>query len=194
MRPIENCYVVPDTRLIAGEYPGTLPGDVSTDLEEKLAQFLDAGVTVFLDLTDPADGLAPYETALRALAARRGIEVLYERLTIRDMDVCDKQHMNRILNAIDAYLSAGHTLYVHCWGGVGRTGTVIGCWLVRHGKSGRDALVEVGRLFATMSEAKRRWHPEVPQTKAQRRMVEMWRESATGPVTYTSDLPDSFDT
>lgn len=33
-------------------------------------------------------------------------------------------------------LAAGQTVYVHCYGGIGRTGTVVGCWLVRHGLSG----------------------------------------------------------
>jgi len=183
MRPIDNCYEVPGTRLIAGEYPGCLPSSPAGEPEVKLARFLDAGVSVFIDLTDPADGLAPYEPTLRALAARRGVEIAYERLTIRDMDVCDKQHMSRVLNAIDAYLSAGHTVYVHCWGGVGRTGTVVGCWLVRHGKTGKDALHEVARLFATMSETKRRWHPEgAPQTKAQRTMIENWSEGVRSPT------------
>ncbi len=28
---------------------------------------------------------------------------------------------------------ANGAVYVHCWGGVGRTGTVVGCWLLRHG-------------------------------------------------------------
>jgi hypothetical protein len=151
------------------------------DLETKLTRFFDAGVSVFIDLTDRADGLAPYEPTLRALAARKGIEIDYERLTIRDMEVCDKPHMSRVLDAIDGGLSAGRTVYVHCWGGVGRTGTVIGCWLVRHGKSGKEALDEVARLFATMSQAKRWRHPEgSPQTAAQRAMIERWSEDPEG--------------
>ena len=41
-------------------------------------------------------------------------------------------------------------VYVHCWGGIGRTGTVVGCWLVRHGMTGDEALAEFaspGRWF-----------------------------------------------
>lgn len=33
----------------------------------------------------------------------------------------------RILDAIDARLEAGKSVYVHCWGGIGRTDTVAGC-------------------------------------------------------------------
>ena len=43
-----------------------------------------------------------------------------------------------ILDKIDDDLAAGHNIYVHCWGGVGRTGTVVGCWLVRHGYATKD--------------------------------------------------------
>ncbi len=36
------------------------------------------------------------------------------------------------LDTIDRLLDEGRTVYVHCWGGIGRTGTVVGSWLVRH--------------------------------------------------------------
>lgn len=175
-RPIDNSYVVPGTRLVAGEYPGSKPDTPAAEADEKLAGFLDAGVTAFVDLTDPADGLAPYEPALRALAEHRGVRVAYDCATIRDMDVCDVAHMRRVLDLIDARLAEGHAVYVHCWGGVGRTGMVVGCWLVRHGRTGPAALAEVARLFGTMSPAKVRRHRSwgSPQTPAQRAMVEGW--------------------
>ena len=40
--------------------------------------------------------------------------------------------MLAVLDAIDIALCEGHGVYIHCWGGVGRTGTVVGCWLKRH--------------------------------------------------------------
>src|SRR6185436_11756643 len=81
----------------------------------------------------------------------------------------------RILDVVDGARAGGGTVYVHCWGGVGRTGTVIGCWLVRHGRTGDEALAELARLFATMSESKRRRHPKgSPETSAQREMVRNW--------------------
>lgn len=176
--PIANAYRVPGTRLVAGEYPGSPPSNPTRDLEAKLGACLDAGITVFVDLTGAPDPLAPYAPTLTALAERRGVQVTHERLTIRDMGVCDEAHMCRVLDTIDHHLAAGRTVYVHCWGGVGRTGTVVGCWLVRHGHTGEEALATVGRLFATMSEAKVRRHAQTgsPQTKAQREMVRSWGE------------------
>jgi len=184
-RPIENSYVVPESRLVAGEYPGNPPSTPQAKADGKLAKFLDAGISVFIDLTAPKDGMAPYETAMRAQAERRGIDMKYEHFAIPDMNVCDDEKMCDVLDAIDEHLAAGRTVYVHCWGGVGRTGTVVGCWLVRHGKMGEDALGEVARLFATMSKDKTARHAVCgsPQTERQREMVREWPESIMSRLT-----------
>jgi protein-tyrosine phosphatase len=75
--------------------------------------------------------------------------------------------MRAILDTIDAEMAAGRTVYVHCWGGIGRTGTVIGCWLVRHGTPAEEALNEI--------EA-RRGEPGSPETAAQWAFVLNWSE------------------
>ena len=123
----------------------------------------------------------PYAERLGELAAERGVDVSYDQLTIRDMDVCDAPHMHRVLDTIEARLAEGRTVYVHCWGGIGRTGMTIGCWLVRHGRAGDEALADVARLFATTSPAKRARHPEgSPQTPEQRTMVRAWAREERG--------------
>jgi hypothetical protein len=83
--PIDDSYVVPGTRLVAGEYPGSRPGTPVSESNARLARFLDGGITAFIDLTDPRDGLQPYDQSLKALAAERGIDLFYEQLTIRDL-------------------------------------------------------------------------------------------------------------
>ena len=55
-------------------------------------------------------------------------------------------HVMQILDDIDAVRADGGTVYVHCWGGVGRTGTVVGCLLVRHGLDGGDAIARIAEL------------------------------------------------
>jgi predicted transcriptional regulator of viral defense system len=50
--------------------------------------------------------------------------------------------MTATLNVIDKELAGGHRIYGHCWGGIGRTGTVIGCLLVQLTKGSLDSLVE----------------------------------------------------
>lgn len=174
--PIANSYVVPGTRLAAGEYPGSPSKTPPHEAEGKLEAFLDAGISAFIDLTDPADGLAPYEPMLREVASRRGVSVAYERLTMRDMDICEPSFMRTVLDTINARLEEGHGVYVHCWGGIGRTGMAVGCWLVRRGATGEEALAQVKALFHTMSPAKVKRHASwgSPQTEPQRTMVRTW--------------------
>ena len=63
-RPIEMCYWVVPGKLLAGEYPGHWEEDKA---KAKLARLTDAGVSVFIDLTNPdtTDGhLKPYSYLL----------------------------------------------------------------------------------------------------------------------------------
>jgi hypothetical protein len=170
-RPFPNSYVVPNAALIAGEYP--FDADESA-ARHKLAGLLDVGVETIVDLTTPDDDLDDYAPLLLELALGRAVERV--RMPVRDLRTPTRAEMIRILDRIDSALSGGQTVYVHCWGGVGRTGTVIGCWLVRQGMSGEAALAEVDRLFATVSELKRSHHPRSPETNAQCEMIRTWKE------------------
>jgi protein-tyrosine phosphatase len=64
-------------------------------------------------------------------------EIEYRRYAVPDLGIPPRPGMVKILDEIDALLAAGRRVYVHCWGG---TGTVVGCYLVRHGKSADEAL------------------------------------------------------
>ena len=170
-RPYSNCYWVEPGRLLAGEYPGASQVDTA---RQKLRLLLAAGVTFFLDLTSPADGLAPYAELLAEEAQGYDIAVSYRRMTIPDYSVPSVAQMGQTLDVIDAALAAGQVVYVHCWGGVGRTGTVVGCYLVRHGHRGEVALAQIAQWWQTVEKRDR--HPHSPETPAQLQMVRMWRE------------------
>ncbi len=87
LAPIPNSYGVPFARLTAGEYPGSAPHVAPNIATAKLTAFLNAGVTAFIDLTEPVDGLTPYMPALLALADARGVSVTHVPMRIRDMGV-----------------------------------------------------------------------------------------------------------
>jgi len=170
--PIPNCYWVRDGLLLAGEYPGHLSAG---EARSRIAAIVGAGIASFIDLTADPDGMLPYEELLREHTSQSGVKVAYSRRSIPDMGVPTPEVMRAILDEIDAELTAGRPTYVHCWGGIGRTGTVVGCYLVRHGWSGEDALAEVARLFATMRKAAR--NPDgSPQTDEQRSLVYEWAQ------------------
>jgi protein-tyrosine phosphatase len=82
--------------------------------------------------------------------------------------------MCETLDAIDEALARGKNVYVHCYAGVGRTGTVVGCYLVRHGMAPRDALATIARWREGRSTAHRR----SPETDNQERFVLAWSEGA----------------
>jgi ADP-ribosyl-[dinitrogen reductase] hydrolase len=170
-RPDPNTYWVREGRLLAGEYPITADPETA---REKIRRYLDAGVTFFVDLTEENE-LSPYGHLLDEEAAARGVDVVHRRLSIRDLDVPrSRDEMARILDEIDAALALGHTVYVHCWGGIGRTGTVVGCHLVRHGLTGDEALAAIMQLWPTMQKSHRR--DRSPETAAQHAWVRGWRE------------------
>ncbi|MGE0112175.1 protein-tyrosine phosphatase family protein [Aquabacterium sp.] len=71
----------------------------------------------------------------------------------------------------------GRKAYVHCWGGVGRTGIVAGCYLIEHGHyTGEAALAQLQLLWRRMSADKQRRKPHTPETEAQRRYVLNWAQ------------------
>jgi len=119
--------------------------------------------------------MVPYDGLLRELAAELGMPVEHHHHPIPDLSVPrDPRDMVAILDRIDAALAAGRKVYVHCWGGTGRTGTVIGCYLVRHGLSGEEALKRVLELWQTMAKAPFKWRS--PETDEQHDYVRQWRD------------------
>jgi protein tyrosine/serine phosphatase len=82
--------------------------------------------------------------------------------------------MNSILAAIEAGLQAGHKIYLHCWGGIGRTGTTVGCYLVRHGKTGAEALDQLSTWWRSVPKS--RYYSRSPETAAQMNFILHWAQ------------------
>lgn len=172
MKPFDDCYWVIPGKLLAGEYPGGLPWQARA----KLNRLLDFGITYYLDLTHKADPLKSYARQLQALAAGRGVSVVYSRRSIPDRGCPTRELMREILDELDRALAEGHSAYVHCWGGVGRTGIVIGCHLVRSGTPGEAALERLAELYRSMSRLKLHFNPRSPETDEQRAFISRWSE------------------
>ena len=158
-RPSPNSYWIIPARFAAGEYPGDWQ---SGKAASKIESLLRAGVDHFIDLTETRE-LEPYAGILEDVASRPGLSARHERHPIVDGRVpSSPEQMAEILDAIDSALGEGKTVYLHCWGGVGRTGTVVGCWLVRHGSTGEQALRQIGEWWQGVEKVRRK--PSSPET------------------------------
>ena len=135
---------------------------------------VDAGICVFLNLMEEGETnyagntFVPYAD----VAENRSPEVRMSRRAIRDLSVPTPVKMTAILDAIDEALADGQPVYVHCWGGVGRTGTVIGCWLLRHGLATPRNVLDVLRVLRQQDQERR--HRMSPETEEQQRFVKEW--------------------
>jgi protein-tyrosine phosphatase len=81
--------------------------------------------------------------------------------------------MKTILDVIDSQLAQQRPVYVHCWGGRGRTGTVVGCYLARHGIAlGEEALDQIRHMRREEETADK----PSPETDSQCNMVREWKQ------------------
>jgi hypothetical protein len=170
-KPISESYWVKPGFFLAGEYPGHYDEFIA---RQRLSAFLKAGFADFIDLTYPTE-LESYEWILKEVAQSNDIETAYNRISIQDRGIPVYATMKHILDLIDANLERSRKIYVHCWGGVGRTGTVVGCYLVRHGLSGDQALRQIADWW--MDVPKHIYNPTSPETVEQSEFIRTWRDS-----------------
>ena len=164
--PHDSFWVIPG-RLLAGPYPG---GPEQAEMREKIAAFLEFGVRLFVDLTEAGE-LEPYAHLLDGTGAR------HVRRPVRDVDVPTREEMHETLRVLRSGLDGDGVVYVHCWGGVGRTGTVVGCLLVEDG-------TPPGSVVGAIRELRRgtkRGHRPSPETPEQRAFVEGWTSDGRRP-------------
>lgn len=143
--PIIESYWVEENKFLAGEYPGSYDPEI---MRRRIDLFLEAGVNTFINLTQPHE-LLSYEAILKEQAQIHDIRASHQRFAIRDHSIPSADTMTSILDTIDEAIDNGGCVYVHCWGGVGRTGMVVGCYLVRHGYTNAKALAQVDMLYKT---------------------------------------------
>ncbi len=160
--PLPNTYWVLPGSLLAGEYPY---GAGAADTQQRLRRLLDAGIDSFIDLTHPGER-PDYHPLLPA-------QVEHWRSAIADAQIpLEIAQMHRILARLQSALAVGRRPYVHCRAGIGRTGLVVGCYLVEQGLDGEAALAQLNRLWQ-QSARSYSW-PRVPQTDAQAAFIRAW--------------------
>lgn len=173
--PFPKSWWVDAGKLLAGGYPGATE---PLEADRKLRSLLDAGIRCVISLQEPnelgRDGkpFVPYVDRLNEFAVERSIKVEHRSFPIADTGVPTHSAMRKILAAIDVSLCAKRPVYVHCWGGHGRTATVVGCWLITsRALTGEEAVTRISKL--RQHDPLLRNEP-APQENEQEQIIRHW--------------------
>ncbi len=169
-RPIAEAYWVAPGRFLAGEHPAKFD-EVMT--RKRIDALIEAGFDTFIDLTH-ANETFPYTAILLEEAYVYDVEAAHHRFPIGDFGLPTPKMMNAILDKIEESLQAGRKIYLHCWGGIGRTGTTVGCYLVRQGKTAEEALEQLSAWWREVPKS--HYHPHSPETGEQVNFIRTWAE------------------
>lgn len=175
--PVERCYWVVENLLLAGAYPGH--SNTQTH-KKRISGLWEAGIRTFINLMEENEtnhagqAFVRYDDMLREMASTNNDRIAHLRFPIPDTKITTHDRMRSILDAIDLSLDRQIPVYVHCFGGMGRTGTVICCWLLRHGLASKDNVLS---LLTTLRQAdlQRATWP-APENKTQCQFVLDWPE------------------
>lgn len=173
--PFARSYWVVSRLFLAGYYPGDMnAGGYPANLNQLVKCGIRFIVNLMEDLEVDHTGriYEPYMRQLAHITEEAGVQVKYIQIPIKDLSIPSQDEMRNILDIIDNAISQQIPVYVHCLGGLGRTGTVVGCFLARHGiASGDEVLTKIKELrqVEALSEQLS------PQTTIQRQFVSLWR-------------------
>ena len=200
--PTDRSYWVVEGRFAAGAYPSKPDYTGSGPIPKPLELLLDTGIDVFINLTqdypggtderfthsryDPGVGgraeivRCPVPDEHLPACPLEGDEAKEAAIRMHRMEEghphCpndqSRAETKKILDTVDSALDEGDNVYVHCWGGSGRTGTIVGCWLRRHGLVAANEVLERLQKLR-LGDRKGRWK-ETPNTEEQRKFIKGW--------------------
>lgn len=149
--PTKNCFQIGEDRIWGCEYPGAKDNYAAID---KLRVALEFGITHFIDLTEEGE-LNPYAHFLPSL-------VHYQRFPIRDVFIpTSLPDTLKLMQDIQAILNEPlNRVYLHCWGGVGRTGTIAACWIAYSCHTDYDETMQ--RLFGYWQQCPKSRYRNIP--------------------------------
>lgn len=169
-RPLYQSYEVRANGIIyAGEYPGDKNDELARQKIEQMHHF---GIRHFIDLTEEGE-LRPYSNLLPA-------GTTYTRFPIADCGAPKSiESVQSLLLRIEELKKMNGYVYVHCWGGVGRTGTIVACYLSQNWKE-PDLNLVLDALRKNFSEMPKSAYKKTPETKEQIDFIKQFINTTTG--------------
>ena len=169
-RPLYQSYEVRANGIIyAGEYPGDKNDELARQKIEQMHHF---GIRHFIDLTEEGE-LRPYSHLLPA-------GTTYTRFPIVDCGAPKSiESVQSLLLRIEELKKMDGYVYVHCWGGVGRTGTIVACYLSQNWGE-PDLNLVLDALRKNFSEMPKSAYKKTPETKEQIDFIKQFINTTTG--------------
>lgn len=165
--PFKNSYWVIDNKLLAG----CVPTNFLFKKYEKIDCLLKFGIATIIDLRDDSfdSNFLNYKNFI--LTNNQNIEII--NFKIKDFTCPSKELITQILNTIDAEIIKDRKIYIHCLGGIGRTGTIVACYLLRHKITNKQNILKYIEDLRKHSNCKK---IKSPETKEQIEMVVNWKD------------------
>ena len=159
-RPLYQSFYLSTDKVFAGEYPGDKDEETA---RAKLQQMVHFGVRHFIDLTEEGE-CCPYSHLLPE-------NTTYMRFPIADCGVPRNiNDVDRLINHIKVLSQRNDGyIYIHCSDGVGRTGTIVGCYLAGNSF---DKTMEMLRTF--FSEMPKSADRSIPDTIEQKEFIKRY--------------------
>ena len=176
-------WVVPGAVLL-GRYPGSCPSrPITHDAQAELVMSLRrAGITTFVCLQSelqPQDTCTADEPApgFRSYVADTGTDARFVHFGIPDREpAASLEALDGLVRDLAARVHSGEALYIHCYGGQGRTGLVAACLLgaLYASVEAAEALARVQAYFLLRGALRPGKSPRSPETDAQEAQVRAW--------------------